>query len=225
MNSTSTLLDVIEINPTATPVASVIWLHGLGADGNDFAPIVPELNIPQSLPIRFLFPHAPLQPVTINSGYVMRAWYDIVSLQVNTHADQKGIHHSVEQLTRLIDNEIARGIPSHKIILGGFSQGCVIALTTGLTYPKPLAGILALSGYLPFADDVMKKASAANKSIPVFLGHGTDDMVVPFFLGEETRSVLTTFNYPVAWHPYQMQHSVCTKEIQDIGEWIKAKIA
>lgn len=213
-------LELIEVNPSIPPIGTVIWLHGLGADGNDFAPIVPELKIPKTLPIRFIFPHAPFQPVTINGGYIMRAWYDIVSLEVNKHADQKGIEQSVQQLIHLIEREEERDIASERIIVGGFSQGSVIALTTGLTYSKPLGGLLALSGYLPFSDEVFEKASLANKNIPIFLAHGNQDFVVPYFLGEETRKMLTKQNYPVAWHSYAMPHSVCIEEIQDICEWI-----
>lgn len=223
-NTTSTPLETIEINPAIPPVASVIWLHGLGADGNDFAPIVPALSIPDTLPIRFIFPHAPMQAVTINNGYIMRAWYDIVSTEINKHADQQGIADSVSRISQLIEREIQRGIPSHKIILGGFSQGAVIALTVGLTYQHTLAGILGLSGYLPAAE-VFSQASAANKNTPVFLGHGTDDPIVPYFLGEAAHSSLSQHHYTVTWRSYTMGHSVCMEEIQDIGEWMKKIIS
>jgi len=224
MEPTKTVLEKIVIKPDSAPIASVIWLHGLGADGNDFAPIVPALNLPKNLPIRFVFPHAPMQAVTINNGYIMRAWYDIVSFEVDKHADEKGIQQSIANVSELIEREEQLGIPSDKIILAGFSQGSVIALTTGLTYPKPLAGIIALSGYLPFADQVMAKATV-NKQIPIFLGHGTEDPVVPFFLGQATHQVLTQHHYPVAWHSYAIPHSVCLEEIGDIVEWIKTILA
>lgn len=220
MSPSKQLLETIEVNPQTTPIASVIWLHGLGADGNDFLPIIDEMNLPHDLPVRFIFPNAPLMPVTINNGYVMRAWYDIVSLEIDNHADHSGISRSTEQLQHLINNEVARGVPTEKIILAGFSQGAVIALTTGLTYPKPLAGILALSGYLPFADKIFQNASINNKNTPIFLAHGTQDPVVPFFLGQSTQQLLAQHHYPVSWHSYPMPHSVCMEEISDIKNWL-----
>jgi phospholipase/carboxylesterase len=224
LNHSSDLLDTVEINPNITPTASVIWLHGLGADGNDFVPIVPELNLPKNFPIRFVFPHAPMQAVTINNGYIMRSWYDIVSLEINHHADQKGITASTEKLIQLIEHEESLGIPSERIILAGFSQGAVIALTTGLTFQKRLAGIIALSGYLPHTENVMKQASPLNQSIPIFLAHGTNDAVVPFFLGQSAYAELMQRHYSVSWHTYAMPHSVCMEEIRDIGQWIMTVI-
>ncbi len=221
MLQNSTTIDSIQINPTAAHKASIIWLHGLGADGNDFASIVPELHLSNDLGIRFVFPHAPMIPVTINGGYVMRAWYDIVSLDVDKHADKNGIQQSVALLTQLIDHEVSLGIPTNKIIVAGFSQGAVVALTTGLTYAKQLGGILALSGYLPDATNVLTNAADANKTTPIFVGHGTQDTVVPYFLGQQTESALTTAGYTVAWHSYPMPHSVCMEEIDDIGRWIR----
>lgn len=218
--STPTKLETIVINPKTKPLASVIWLHGLGADGNDFAPIVPQLGLPSDLPARFIFPHAPMQPVTINNGYVMRAWYDIVSLEDVRHADPQGIHASVSLVKNLIEHEVEAGIPANKIIVGGFSQGSVIALTIGLTYQTRLAGIIALSGYLPFGDQVMANASQENKSIPIFLAHGTEDTVVPYALGTNTKEILTKNHYSVAWHNYAMPHSVCLQEVRDIGAWL-----
>lgn len=211
---------MIEINPDTTPAATIIWLHGLGADANDFVPIVPELNLTGNLPVRFIFPNAPEQPVTINNGYVMRAWYDIVSLEVNNHADEKGIAKSIGFISALIEQEEKRGMPSNKILLAGFSQGAVIALSTGLTYAKPLAGVVALSGYLPFADQLFAKAPPTNKTIPIFLAHGTEDNVVPYFLGQATHEALVKQGYPVAWHSYRMPHSVCGEEINDIRHWL-----
>ncbi len=218
----SSLLPYIETTPKINVIGSVIWLHGLGADGNDFKPIVPELNLPANLPLRFIFPHAPLQPVTINNGYVMRAWYDIVSLKIDEHADQKGIQNSVRQLERLIENEEKRGIPAEKIVLAGFSQGAVIALATGLCFTRKLAGILALSGYLPHAEQVIAKASPANQATPIFIGHGTEDTIVPFFLGHTTYETLKKHAYQVSWHSYPMPHSVCASEIKDISDWLQA---
>lgn len=220
-NETTRFLETIELNPTNKATASVIWLHGLGADGNDFTPIIPELNLPNNLSIRFIFPNAPMQPVTINNGYIMRAWYDIVSLESTKHADEEGIKKSVHELGRLIEREENLGIPSERIILAGFSQGAVIALSTGLTYHKRLAGILALSGYLPFSEKIMATKTLENKNTPIFLAHGTGDNVVPYFLGEATRDILQKNGLAVAWHSYRMAHSVCMEEIQDIGKWIK----
>ena len=221
LDTNETLLPCVEINPTTTPVGSVIWLHGLGADGNDFVSFVPELKLPDTLPLRFIFPHAPLIPVTINNGYVMRAWYDILAINVDRHADEAGIHHSVAHIEQLIAREVERGIPHEKIIVAGFSQGAVIALTTGLTYSNRLAGIIALSGYLPHAEAVFHNASPVNKSIPIFLAHGTSDAVVPHFLGESVHTMLQKQGYSVDWHSYNnMPHSVCSKEIEDIAKWM-----
>lgn len=216
------LLSSIEINPHTTPIGSVIWLHGLGADGNDFAPIVPELNLSPKLPLRFVFPHAPLMPVTINNHYVMPAWYDIHSLATENQVDYEGVEASTKKLLELIAHEESLGIPSEKITLAGFSQGAVIALTTGLTYAKKLAGILALSSYLPKKEEVMQKAEKVNQSTPIFLAHGTEDTVVPYFLGENVYHILQKNNYPVDWHTYRMPHSVCAEEIRDIGKWFES---
>lgn len=214
-------LSTIEMNPEKSPVGSIIWLHGLGADGNDFVPLVPELKLPLHLPLRFIFPNAPLIPVTINSGYVMPAWYDILSLSVEHHADQKGIEASIQKLYGLIQQEEKKGIPVEKIILAGFSQGAVIALTTGLTYPNRLGGIIALSGYLPEGNQVMQNASATNKTLPIFLGHGTEDTVVRYELGKNTLSLLQKNHYSVDWHSYRMAHSVSAEEVSDIAKFIK----
>lgn len=215
------LLNCIEINPQTPAIGSVIWLHGLGADGNDFVPIVPELKLPATLPIRFIFPNAPMRPVTINNGYVMPAWYDIFSMAINQRIDSTGIAESVKQIEQIIAREEQRGIPSNKIVLAGFSQGSVVALTTGLGYAKKLAGILALSGYLPDADQAMASASTENKTTPIFVGHGISDTVVPQFLGLHAYDVLNRNGYPVSWHSYMMQHSVCEEEIADIGTWLQ----
>jgi phospholipase/carboxylesterase len=221
MQKTAPTLEMIEMNPSTKATATVIWLHGLGADGNDFAPIVPELQLPNHLGVRFVFPYAPMQAVTINNGYIMRAWYDIVSMEVARHADQRGIATSVAQINQLIEREEQLGIPSERIILAGFSQGAVIALTAGMTYQKKLAGIIALSGYLPGSDQIIQQSAIANKSIPIFLAHGTEDPVVPFFLGQMTHEILTKHQYSVDWHSYPMPHSVCMQEIKDIGLWLK----
>ncbi|HSW70026.1 MAG TPA: alpha/beta hydrolase-fold protein [Gammaproteobacteria bacterium] len=214
------LLSSIEINPDKPPIGSVILLHGLGADGSDFVPIISELNLAEHLPLRFVFPHAPSMPVTINNGYVMRAWYDILSFTIEEHADLLGIEASTKKLHDLIQHEESLGVPAEKIILAGFSQGAVIALTTGLTYPKRLGGLLALSGYLLQKESIMEHAAPANQSTPIFLAHGTEDSVVPFKLGESIYHLLKNNNYSVAWHPYRMPHTVCMEEITDIANWL-----
>lgn len=214
------LLSCTEINPEEKAIGSVIWLHGLGADGSDFVPIAKELNLPKNLPLRFIFPDAPLQPVTLNNGYVMRAWYDIYSMALDQKFDHEGIQRSVKLLEHLIQREEELGIPTDKIILAGFSQGAVVALTTGITYSKKLAGIIALSGYLPDAEKILAKAHA-NQKTPFFVAHGNEDSVVPFFLGTMIADVLRQHDYPVELHQYAMMHSVCAREIQDIATWIK----
>lgn len=219
-----TLLETIELNPSEQPIATIIWLHGLGADGNDFVPIIEALQLPKSLPLRFIFPNAPLQPVTINNGYVMRAWYDIISLQVDNHADEKGIAHSISAIQALIANEETRGVPSERIFLAGFSQGAVIALMTALTFPQKLAGVIALSGYLPFVGSFFTQLTAINKNIPILLAHGTNDNVVPFFLGKATQNTLMKYDYAVEWHEYTMPHSVCPEEIADISQWLQRQL-
>jgi len=214
----------IHSSPTTLPSSSVIWLHGLGADGNDFAAIVPELNLARDLSVRFIFPHAPLQPVTINQGYVMRAWFDIYSSQIDSKIDLEGIEKSANFVETLIEKEEAFGIPADRIFLAGFSQGAVIALTTMLRCKKRLAGVLALSGYLPFAEKWLQSASTASQQTPVFLAHGTEDPIVPYVLGTTTHDLLKKYNCPVDWHSYTMAHSVCKKEIDDIGKWITQKL-
>lgn len=214
----------IEITPNVPAMGSVIWLHGLGADGHDFASIVPQLHLPAHLPLRFVFPHAPLRPVTINNGYIMRAWFDIYSMQIDQRIDQAGMADSVNLLSQLIRNEHDKGMPAEKIILGGFSQGAVIALTAGLSYPQKLAGVIALSGYLPNATQVLMNKSQANQTIPVFLAHGVEDTVVPFALGQATAAVLEKHGILVAWHSYRMPHSVCATEVNDIAEWLRSVI-
>lgn len=211
----------IEINPDQPAIGSVIWLHGLGADGSDFVPIVPELKLPSSLPLRFIFPHAPMRPVTINNGYVMRAWFDIYSLNNLQQIDHDGITESITTLNKLIDQEVKRGIPEDKIVLAGFSQGAAIALATGLLYQKSLAGILALSGYLPQPEKILTESNVANDSTPIFLAHGTEDLIVPFALGEHLYDVLLKNEYLVKWHSYAMAHAVCGEEIGDIAEWLR----
>lgn len=218
--TSNTLLRSVQIEPTVAAQYSIIWLHGLGADGNDFVPIVPELNLPSDKPIRFIFPHAPVIPVSVNLGYEMPAWYDIYGPALNEKIDRAGINQSVDEITKLIQHEESRGIPSQHIILAGFSQGAVIALTTGLACDRTLGGILALSGYLPNSDQVIQETHLANKQTPIFIGHGTDDPIVPYALGQAMYLDLKQAGHPVTFHGYPMQHSVCAEEIVDISAWI-----
>lgn len=213
-------LSMLEVNPTKPAIGSVIWLHGLGADGNDFVPIVSELKLPEQLPLRFVFPHAPLRPVSINNGYVMRAWYDILSLQIDGNIDHAGIAKSAAQINDLIAHEQHMGIPTDKIILAGFSQGAVMALTAGLTYAKPLAGIVALSGYFPNAEQILS-AHPDKQSLPIFLAHGTQDPIVPYFLGQQAHEALKKNHCAVTWKSYAIPHSVCAEEIGDLREWLE----
>lgn len=214
-------LESIEVAHHHPVKNTMIWLHGLGADGNDFVSFIPELNLPPETNMRFIFPHAPIKAVTINNGYKMRAWYDIYGLSLNERIDTEGITQSVAEIEHLIEREVARGIPTNHIFLGGFSQGAAIALSTGLCYSKPLAGILGLSGYLPIAHELHQKANAANLHTPIFLAHGTQDPIVPFALGQATQQFLAQANYPVSWHTYPIPHSVCPEEITDISRWLQ----
>jgi len=218
-------IDYIEINPKSPAKYSVIWLHGLGADGSDFVPIVPELRLPSSYPLRFIFPHAPVMPVTINQGYEMRAWFDIYDLSIAAKIDEAGIANSVATVAKFIQAEQDRGIKSENIILAGFSQGAVIALITVLTHQQKLGGAIALSGYLPLAEKMLQNASSANVNTPIFLGHGTQDPIVPYVLGTATYVALKQANYPVDWHSYPMQHAVCEQEIRDISEWTQKTLS
>lgn len=215
------LLHCVEIELGSPVTKSVIWLHGLGADSSDFVPIVPELHLPPTMGIRFLFPDAPVMPVTINNGYEMRAWFDIYGITLAAKIDNDGIQKSIVAINKLIEQEEARGVKSDNIILAGFSQGAVIALMAGLIYSKPLAGIIALSGYLPQADEVLAQASSANKQIPIFIAHGTEDPIVPYALGKATYAVLSQASYPLTWRSYAIPHTVSSQEIQDISHWMK----
>ena len=218
------LLDAIEIETGKNPTAAVIWMHGLGADGNDFVPVVNELELDGAPAIRFVFPHAPMRAVTINNGAVMRAWYDVSfgDLEGNSRRpDALGIHESQEQVTALVEREKSRGIASGKIVLAGFSQGGAIALQTGLRHPERLAGVMALSTYLPLADSLPLEAAPANKATPVFMAHGLFDPLLPLVMGTGSMTYLTGLGYSVEWHQYPMQHSVCAEEIGDIGAWLR----
>ncbi len=217
------LLPAVVINPPLAANASVIWLHGLGADGHDFEPIVPELGL-GGAPVRFIFPHAPERPVSINMGHVMRAWYDIRSAELNQEQDEIGTRQSEQQLRAWIKHEIAGGIPPERIILAGFSQGGAIVLHTGLRYPEPLGGLMALSTYLPLADTVADEKHAANADLPIFMAHGKEDPIIPLSLAEQSRETLTTLGHPVEWHQYPMQHSVCMEEIAAITGWLRERL-
>jgi phospholipase/carboxylesterase len=218
---TAELLPGIELETAPYPTASVIWLHGLGADGNDFVPIVPELKLPASLPVRFIFPHAPARSVTINNGMRMRAWYDIAAADLNNRADLAGVHQSQAQLEALIEHENARGMRSERIVVAGFSQGGAVALYTGLRHADRLAGIMALSTYLIAPDRLAVESSAANRDVPIFMAHGTADPVVRFEWGEASKRMLEAAGYRIEWHSYRMQHSVCLEEIEAIGAWLR----
>ena len=220
----SEYLETIEIETAPNPTATVIWMHGLGADGNDFAPMVPELRLGSAPAIRFIFPHAPMIPVTINNGYVMRAWYDVSYGDLegkSRQADEKGVRASQAEIEKLIAREVARGIRANKIVIAGFSQGGAIALHTGLRHAAPLAGIMALSTYLPAPHTLPAEAAAANRDIALFYAHGSDDQVIPIAMAETSRQSLSAAGYAVEWHEYPMQHSVCLEEIRDISAWLQ----
>jgi phospholipase/carboxylesterase len=217
------LLEAIELETGENPTTSVIWLHGLGADGHDFEAIVPELDLP-AIPIRFVFPHAPMQPVTINAGMVMRAWYDVTDAAIR-HEDEAGVRASQSRLEALIKRENERGTSANRILLAGFSQGGAIALHTGLRHRAHLAGIMALSCYLPVADKLAAEAHAANRDVPVFMAHGTLDPVVAISRASESRDLLEREGYAVEWHEYRMPHSVCAEEIGDISTWLRHVLA
>ncbi len=222
---TSALLDCLEIETGPKPKAAVIWMHGLGADGNDFASIVPELNLKGCPAIRFVFPHAPSIPVTLNGGYVMPAWYDIVGLDIANREDDAGIRKSAASIEALIAREVNRGIASEHIVLAGFSQGCAMALHTGLRYGAPLAGIMALSGYLALADKLLLERSTSNYRTPIFMAHGQSDPVVAINRAEASRHVLQSLDYAVQWHTYPMPHSIHPREIADISLFLQNVLA
>jgi phospholipase/carboxylesterase len=217
---TTPLLDAVEIDPPGKPTACVIWLHGLGADGHDFEPLIPQLGIVEQLGVRVVLPHAPQRAVTINAGLRMPAWYDVLALDFRFREDAEGIHASQQQLEALIAREIAAGIPAERIVLAGFSQGGAIALHTGLRYPQPLAGILALSTYLPLRDTLADEASAANRGTPILMLHGTLDPVVPIQLALASRDFLVRQGYAVDWHTWPMPHAVYPDEVVTIGAWL-----
>ncbi len=213
-------LKTIELTTGTEPVASVIWLHGLGADGWDFVPVVHELGLPEDLALRFVFPHAPRQPVTINGGAVMRAWYDVALEGLDRKPDASGIRASAAQLDQLIAHEVGRGMPSGRILLAGFSQGGVIALQAGLRHPERLGGILALSTYLGLPDTLVVEASAANALTPIFMAHGTQDNVISLAMAERSHQHLLGLHYDVDWHAYPMAHSLAREELADIRRFV-----
>lgn len=212
--------NAVVIEPAAAHRASVIWLHGLGADGHDFEPIVPELHLPDELGIRFIFPHAPVRPVTINAGMPMRAWYDVRHMDLRKQEDIDAIEDSTSIVNSLIATETDAGIAAEKILLAGFSQGGAIALHTGLRYPARLAGLLILSAYLPLPERLASEASPANRTTPVMMCHGQFDPIIPESAGKHSCQFLQQRGYAVHWHSYPMQHAVCLEEIQDISRWL-----
>ena len=217
----------VEVSTADNVEGSVVWLHGLGADGHDFEPIVPELRIPDAPGLRFVFPHAPVQPVTLNGGMAMRAWYDIYSLERNGPVDEAGITQSMEVLRALVEREIERGIPAEKIVVAGFSQGGAIASQFALQYEKPLAGLMALSTYMPMGNKIASKVAdndnAQPRSLPIFMAHGQFDPVLPFEAGKTARDTMLELGYRVEWKDYPMPHAVCTDEIADISAWLNQR--
>ena len=214
------LLENIEIETAPNPTVAIIWMHGLGADGNDFVPLVRELDLSNCPAIRFIFPHAQTMPVTVNGGYVMRSWYDIVGNDLTKREDEAGLRKSQLQVEALIAREKERGIPASRIVLAGFSQGCAMTLQTGLRHPEKLAGLLCLSGYVPLAQNVGLERHPASASTPIFMAHGSDDPVIPLQRAEQSRDLLMVLGHDIEWHEYPMQHSLCQEEIADIGLWL-----
>jgi phospholipase/carboxylesterase len=217
---TDELLETIERTTGTEPCWTVLWLHGLGADGNDFAPIVPELVRRDWPALRFVFPHAPQRAVTINGGMRMRAWYDIREANLANRADEAGVEQSITQVEALIAREATRGVAANRVILAGFSQGGAIALATGLRRSVPLAGVVALSSYLPMHDRAARLLAPRATTQPVFMAHGTQDPVVPYTAGEQSAALLRQLGFAIDWHRYPMAHSVCAEEIGDLGDWL-----
>lgn len=217
------LLETVERQTGPEPRWTILWLHGLGADGHDFEPIVPELVRPGWPAIRFVFPHAPVRPVTINNGLRMRAWYDIRNLELDQRADEAGVRESIAQVEALVAREEARGVPAERLVLAGFSQGGAIALAAGLRRERPLAGLVGLSTYLPLASQTAAEAPAAALRTPVFMAHGAHDPVVPEGLAQRSRDFLRTLGVAIDWHSYPMPHSVCAEEVRDLGDWLDGR--
>jgi len=215
--------DYIEVQTGVDPVCSVIWLHGLGADGHDFESIVPQLGISKLTPIRFIFPHAPVRPITINGGMEMRGWYDVTGMAFDRGQDRAGIEHSAAILRSLLEQENRRGIEFENIFLAGFSQGGAIVLHTGLRFNRQLAGIIALSTYLPLAESFDLEKSTANQQTPIFMAHGVDDPLIPLELAQDSRDKLIQSGFSVLWHEYPMQHSVSPREIDDVAAFLRTR--
>ena len=215
------LLETVEVETGRSPAHTVLWMHGLGADGHDFEPIVPELSL--HVPVRFVFPHAPMRAVAINFGAMMRAWYDIRAVGGERREDADGVRTSQAQIEALIARERERGIPAERLVLAGFSQGGAMALHTGLRHPERLAGILALSCALPLADELAAEASPANRNVPIFMAHGTHDDVIPLARARRAHDRLVELGWSVEWREYRMTHAVCREEIGDISEWLGAR--
>ena len=215
------MLETLELETGPRPTAAVVWLHGLGADGYDFEPIVPELDLPAAPAVRFVFPHAPMRPITANGGVVMRGWYDVLSFEGVRREDEAGVRASQASVEELMARETARGIAPGRLVLAGFSQGGAIALHTGLRHPELLAGIMALSTYLPLAPTLATEASAANRDVPIFMAHGTGDPLIPLARASRAHQILTGLGYRVEWHDYAMEHAVSREEIQDIAGWLR----
>ncbi len=221
----SNFLDTVELQTQDTVQYSIIWMHGLGADANDFVPIVPELSFPEGVGVRFVFPNAPVRPITINNGMAMRGWFDILSLaRIEREEDERGLYESKADIEALIQRENARGIPSERIFLAGFSQGCAMTLLTGVRYPEKLAGLIGLSGYLPLYQRTAQEASAANKNTPIFLVHGDFDHVIPINIAHTSRQKLEELGYTIEWHSYPMAHQVCAEEVADLNKFIIANM-
>ncbi|MDP3856370.1 MAG: alpha/beta hydrolase [Stagnimonas sp.] len=214
------VLETIESETGPNPVATIIVLHGLGADGNDFVPIAQELDLSEVGNVRFVFPHAPVIPVTINNGYRMRAWYDILGMDLVKREDEAGLRRSFGEIEDLLEREEQRGVPAHRTVLAGFSQGCAMALMTGLRHKQRLAGIVGMSGYLPLAPTTAVERSDANALTPIFMGHGSQDNVVLVDRGSASRDALRALGYDVEWHEYPMAHSVCMEEVADLNAWL-----
>ncbi|MES2360296.1 MAG: alpha/beta hydrolase [Pseudomonadota bacterium] len=218
-------LKVIEAQTGENPVATILIMHGLGADGRDFLPIAEQMDLSSVGPVRFLFPNAPVIPVTINGGYEMPAWYDILGADLVKREDEAGLRKSQAQIEELIAHEKSRGIPANRIVVAGFSQGCAMALMVGLRHAEKLAGIVGMSGYLPLADKTAAERSAASQDVPIFLGHGTRDGVVVLPRAAASRDALKAMGYTVDWHDYPMEHSVCPREISDLESWLRRVLA
>ena len=218
-------LQTIELHPGAEPAATVIILHGLGADGTDFLPMADEIDLGAIGPVRWLLPRAKVRPVTINGGHAMRAWYDILGSELTRREDEAGLREAFHDVQQLIEREIARGVPARRIVLAGFSQGCAVTLGAGLRSPHRLAGLAGLSGYLPLADHTAAERSEAMRDAPIFLAHGKRDGVVPLARGAASRDALAALGYAVAWHEYPMEHSVCMEEVQALQQWLLKVLA